>query len=233
MEFFVIDENHNLIEAYDKEGVLAVLEQAIADGSLSGITADSGFISKLKCCVSNGTMRVAFVTQAKYNELQASGGLLADCIYYITDDTTVEDIDKKLAEQDEKLAQCSRKIENIIYGDIPVNFAWSADIADNALQAKVLNSDEILADSSGYIPITETGLYTVIAVATDYSEGQYSTYTIAVPDLFGDSVSTQGVVGTTTQYSVYVRGQRKDDGFKLSISSAYAKLVKAIKIAKL
>lgn len=96
--FYVLDENHNLIEAYDKEGVLAVLAQAIADGSLSGITADSGFISQLKCCVGGGTHKVAFIPQAKYNELKASNGLLEDCLYYITDDTTADDIETSLVE---------------------------------------------------------------------------------------------------------------------------------------
>jgi hypothetical protein len=94
--FFVLDENHNLIPAYDKEGVLAVLAQAIKDGSLSGISADAGFVSKLRCCVTGGTNQVAFVTQANYNELKASGSLVANCMYIITDDTTVDDINAKL-----------------------------------------------------------------------------------------------------------------------------------------
>lgn len=94
--FYVLDENHNLIEAYDKEGVLSALEQAIADGSLAGITADSAFVSKLRCCVGGTTHRIAFVTQAKYNELEASGSIVADCYYYIIDDTTAEDIDQAL-----------------------------------------------------------------------------------------------------------------------------------------
>lgn len=96
--FFVIDENNNKIEAYDKEGVLAVLSKAIKDGSLSGISADAGFVSKLKCCVGGDTHPVAFVSQAKYNELEASGSLIENCIYYITDDTTAENIDKQLKE---------------------------------------------------------------------------------------------------------------------------------------
>jgi hypothetical protein len=94
--FFVLDENHNLVEAYDKEGVLAVLAQAIADGSLSGISEDAGFVSKLKCCVTGGTTQVAFVTQAKYNELKATDSIDSTCLYYITDDTTAEDINTLL-----------------------------------------------------------------------------------------------------------------------------------------
>lgn len=103
--FFVIDENNNKIEAYDKEGVLAVLSKAIKDGSLSGISADAGFVSKLKCCVTGGTSKVAFVTQAKYNELKASNGLLENCLYYITDDTTAEDMDKALQDVNKALQE--------------------------------------------------------------------------------------------------------------------------------
>lgn len=108
--FFVIDENHNLVEAYDKEGVLAVLEKAIADGSLSDLVADASFVSKLKCCVSGQTNRVAFVTQAKYNELEAMGGLIANCYYFITDSSEVEDIDKALADINEALTALGNRL---------------------------------------------------------------------------------------------------------------------------
>jgi hypothetical protein len=100
--FFVLDENHNLIEAFDKEGVLSVLEQAIKDGSLSGIVADSAFVTKLKCCVSGQTNRIAFVTQAKYNELEAKGQTENGVYYYITDDDTLDGIDNRFKELDEK-----------------------------------------------------------------------------------------------------------------------------------
>ena len=96
MNYFVLDENNNKIEAYSKEEVLSVLAQAIADGSLSSITADAGFISKLKSYVDGGTFKIAFITQAKYNELVASNQLVSNCFYYITDDTTCEDIEASI-----------------------------------------------------------------------------------------------------------------------------------------
>ena len=83
MSYFVLDENNNRVEAYSKEEVLSVLAQAIANGSLSGITADAGFVSKIKCCVDGGTFKIAFITQAKYNELVASNQLVSNCFYYI------------------------------------------------------------------------------------------------------------------------------------------------------
>ena len=96
MNYFVLDENNNKIEAYSKEEVLSVLAQAIADGSLSSITADAGFISKLKSYVDGGTFKIAFITQAKYNELVASNQLVSNCFYYITDDSTCEDIEASI-----------------------------------------------------------------------------------------------------------------------------------------
>lgn len=94
--YYVLDENNNKIEAYSKQEVLAVLAQAIADGSLDNITADSAFINKLKCCVGGDTFNIAFITQAKYNELAASNLLKENTYYYITDDETAENIDEAL-----------------------------------------------------------------------------------------------------------------------------------------
>lgn len=110
--FYVIDENHNLHEAYDKQDVLAVIEQAIADGSLSGLTADAAFISKIRCCVSGETNKLAFVTQAKYNELVAAGTVEEGVYYFITDETTLEDI--------------MALIDGILKGDTAVGLANNA-----------------------------------------------------------------------------------------------------------
>ena len=112
--FYVLDENNNKVEAYDKEGVLALLEQAIADGSLANVVADAAFVTKLKCCVTGQTNRVAFTTQANYNALAAEGGVLENCYYFIVDDTTAEDIDTALEELTEKVNSielCSKKAE--------------------------------------------------------------------------------------------------------------------------
>lgn len=90
--YYVLDENGNRKEAYCKEEIMSVLQQAIDDGSLSGVDAQSAFVSKLKCCVGGGTFKQAFVTQAKYNELKANKQLEENTCYNITDDTTEHDI---------------------------------------------------------------------------------------------------------------------------------------------
>lgn len=88
--YYVKDKNGNQQEAYTKEEIMAVLQQAIADGSLSGVDAQSAFVSKLKCCVDGGTFKQAFITEAKYNELKANKQLQENTIYNILDDNTLE-----------------------------------------------------------------------------------------------------------------------------------------------
>lgn len=111
MAFYVLDENNNKVEAYDKEGVLAVLEQAIENGSLEQITANSAFVTKLKCCVGGGTYKMAFITQEKYNELKTNSQLSSDTIYWITDDTTCEEINKALTSINNNITSINNRLD--------------------------------------------------------------------------------------------------------------------------
>lgn len=110
MSFYVLDENNNKVEAFDKVGVLAAIEQAIANGSLAGLTADAAFISKVKCCVSGETYKIAFVTAAYYNSLVAAGTVEKNTYYYIIDDTTGEDIDEQLKNFNDAINSINDKI---------------------------------------------------------------------------------------------------------------------------
>lgn len=74
---FLLDENNNKIEVTDEVGNTTVEE--------------------IKCCVSETPYKMAFVTQAKYNELEAAGGLQINTIYEIIDDTTADEIDQLLS----------------------------------------------------------------------------------------------------------------------------------------
>lgn len=127
--FYVLDENNNKIEALDKEGVFAALEKAIADGSLADLVADSAFVSKLKCCVSGKTNKIAFVTEAKYNEMAALGTVENGVYYYITDDTSIETIDKALTDLNAAILSAEKRITDIENG---AKFVPNANYAKNA-----------------------------------------------------------------------------------------------------
>lgn len=113
MSHFVIDENNNKVTAYSAEEVLSVLAQAIADGSLANIVASAAFIDKIKCCVSGETNKIAFVTQAKYNELEAAGTIEENVLYEITDDTTVEDINQALTNINESITSLDKRLDEL------------------------------------------------------------------------------------------------------------------------
>lgn len=145
MAFYVLDENNNKVEAYDKEGVLALLNQAIADGSLENIVADAAFVTKLKCCVDGGTFQIAFITQAKYNELATNKTLLENTYYFIVDDTTADGINEQL--------------ENILKAFEDPATLSTVKKASQALKVatELLNVDNTNRVTN--VPISETGLY--------------------------------------------------------------------------
>lgn len=96
--FYVLDENNNKIEAFDKLGVLNAIETAIADGSLANLVADAAFVNKFKCCVSGQTNFMGFITQSKYNEMLASGEIPENSCLFITDDNETECFEEQFNE---------------------------------------------------------------------------------------------------------------------------------------
>lgn len=90
---YLVDDNKNLVEGLSKEDIYTLLASAIKDKTLPDYDTDEAFITKLKDPVDGTTHKVAFVTQAKYNELASNGSLISNCLYYITDDTTAEDLE--------------------------------------------------------------------------------------------------------------------------------------------
>lgn len=130
MAYYVVDENNNRVEALDKEGVFALLNQAINDGTLSEIMKDSAFVSKLKCCVGGDTFKMAFITQQKYNELEANNELLPNAIYYIVDDTSADDINEAVETINSVLTEQGIKIENILNGALKAHTAQNAEKTD-------------------------------------------------------------------------------------------------------
>lgn len=96
MAFYVLDENKNLVLSFDAEGFLAILQQAIADQSLANIDPDSAVASKLRSVINGTTHHIEFITAAEYSDLENRGLLVAGTYYFITDDTTEEDLEEAI-----------------------------------------------------------------------------------------------------------------------------------------
>lgn len=93
MAFYVLDDHNNRVLAFDQEGILAVLQQAIADQSLENINPDSAVASRLRSIINGTAHHIEFVTQAQYNDLEQAGQLIEGCYYFITDDETAENFE--------------------------------------------------------------------------------------------------------------------------------------------
>lgn len=98
MGYYVRDNNNNLIEGLSKEEIYALLDEAIRTGQLPSVDDETAFVTKLKCSVTGVASSVAFITEAKYNELRTGGLLKANTLYFITDDTTEETLENAIAQ---------------------------------------------------------------------------------------------------------------------------------------
>lgn len=92
---YVICSTNCKYEAYDKEEVLAVLQQAIDNQSLEGINSDAGFITKLKEMNASKKVKLWLGTQAEYAALETKE---TDTLYIFTDDSTLEDLEAVVIE---------------------------------------------------------------------------------------------------------------------------------------
>lgn len=98
MAYYVRDNNNNLIEGLSKEEIYALLDEAIRTGKLPSVDDETAFVTKLKCSVTGVASSVAFITEAKYNELRTGGLLKANTLYFITDDTTEETLENAISQ---------------------------------------------------------------------------------------------------------------------------------------
>lgn len=89
MKHLFDDQDKNKYEAYTKQEVLELLQEVIQSGELPEEL--NGLVITLKNPIDNLGYKIAFCTQAKYNELQQAGEVEANCYYYITDDTSWDD----------------------------------------------------------------------------------------------------------------------------------------------
>lgn len=110
-KYYLLDENKNLVEGFDKEGFLALLQQAIDNGDLEHIDPESAVASKIRSVLNGTTHNIEFVTQAQYNQLEAEGELVPNTYYFITDDTTAEDLDEHIDQNDTRVEDLENRAE--------------------------------------------------------------------------------------------------------------------------
>ena len=86
------DEKNNRIETMTKQEIYALLAEAIQEGQLPQVDQDTAFVTMFKSIVDGKAYKMAFCTQAQYNELEANDELETDALYIITDDASYDDL---------------------------------------------------------------------------------------------------------------------------------------------
>lgn len=111
MKHIFDDSDKNKYEAYSKEEVLEVIQETISSGELP--EEINGLVLTFKNPVDNQAYKIAFCTQAKYNELVAAGQIEENCYYFITDDSTYDDLENAINTLQAGVNQHTSEIEDI------------------------------------------------------------------------------------------------------------------------
>lgn len=112
MKHVINDTDKNKFEAYDKTEVLAAIQEAISSGELP--EEINGLVITLKNPIDNQGYKIAFCTQAKYNELEANEQLEVNCYYFITDDSTFDDWNTIITDLQTRFNQLEADVEEAI-----------------------------------------------------------------------------------------------------------------------
>lgn len=160
MAYYVRDNNNNLIEGLSKEEIYALLDEAIRTGQLPSVDDETAFVTKLKCSVTGVASSVAFITEAKYNELRTGGLLKANTLYFITDDTTEDTLENAIAQAKQESILESKTYADTKFTDVNTkinslfrtrNMTLTSLMADKNLIDKLVKVEKIEFGVGGYV----------------------------------------------------------------------------------
>lgn len=159
-DVYALCDNNCKYLTYTREQFLAVLQEAIANGSLDVVDPEAGFINKITEQNSGEAIKIWLGTNAEYNALATKE---ENTIYLISDDSSLDDV---LAKIDELVATTNantisinsnlEEINKIKDGTTIVPKAIESDNSTNALRLKKTTIFTSLNASRGrnYIDIT-------------------------------------------------------------------------------
>lgn len=120
MGFYVVSDDKCFYEGMTKEQILTAITQAIETHQIANV--DTGFVTTLKEANQNKPMSFWVGTTAEYNAIEEK---LDDCIYLLTDDTELEDLEALI-----------RRSMNVLKGEVILDssdspIAFSGNISIN------------------------------------------------------------------------------------------------------
>lgn len=146
MAYYVRDNNNNLIEGLSKEEIYALLDEAIRTGQLPSVDDETAFVTKLKCSVTGVASSVAFITEAKYNELRTGGLLKANTLYFITDDTTEDTLENAIAQAKQEAILESKTYADTRFTDVDTKFTQVNAKINGLYRTRNMTLTSLMAD---------------------------------------------------------------------------------------
>lgn len=146
MAYYVRDNNNNLIEGLSKEEIYALLDEAIRTGQLPSVDDETAFVTKLKCSVTGVASSVAFITEAKYNELRTGGLLKPNTLYFITDDTTEDNLENAIAQAKQEAILESKTYADTRFTDVDTKFTQVNAKINGLYRTRNMTLTSLMAD---------------------------------------------------------------------------------------
>lgn len=178
MAHYIHDDNNNRIEGLSKEEIYALLAEAIQTGQLPSVDEDTAFVTMFKSIVDGETYKMAFCTQAQYNQLEAQGLLVANAYYIITDDESYDDIVTALADLQDQITANANNIavnKTVLNNNAYAN-GYIIDEASSVINGFLvdltnpysdLNKPHLVA-GQGFLP---SGIVDAVQIPTDLAQG--------------------------------------------------------------
>lgn len=138
LEVFALDDGANKHLTMTREQITAAIIEAVNNGTIDNI--DAGFITKIKELNNNKELQFWIGTNAEFDALKEKS---TDTLYVFTDDPTIEDINNRISELDEKAAL---NFSSLTQADSEIKKKINDDI--EAHTEKIKNGDIVAKNST-------------------------------------------------------------------------------------
>ena len=151
-KYYVIAQGNNLYESMTKEEILAAITQAVESHTIGNV--DTGFVTTLKEMNNNNGLKVWIGLTAEYNAIATKE---TNCLYILTDDTELEDIQTLVNSLNGKVNELAEKsISTINDYTATGGWSWHVRIYSNGFveawgTKAISNADVSTAEGSMYV----------------------------------------------------------------------------------
>lgn len=186
MKHIIDDADKNKYEAYTKQEVLNVIQEAISSGELP--EEINGLVLTFKNPVDNQGYKIAFCTQAQYNTMVSQGTLETNCYYYITDDTTLDTLD----DMQDDITDLDSRVTSIEAYHMNSTLTASATTSSTDCTFLIMSTSKNVIVREGNLVFVEYDVQAMLDLNSGYmvSGTAYGDINITIPNGFRPSIAT-------------------------------------------